>query len=91
MDNFKIYTENLTICASRFQFQNGSIKRCAEAVGTSSVARFSFNSKMVRLKVYDNPQSEGKFWFQFQNGSIKSCRFYLLYSIIVVSIPKWFD
>ncbi len=54
----------------RFQFQTGSIKRL---IVTDETPRSCFNSKLVRLKVFNlTLYVFDSFLFQFQTGSIKS-------------------
>ncbi len=52
-----------------------------------------FNSKMVRLKVFDEEALVLlNNLFQFQNGSIKSKTIIgVFFFFFNVSIPKWFD
>ena len=53
----------------KFQFQNGTIKRCCSIKG--KVQFCYFNSKMVRLKDPTGNTKELIWLFQFQNGTIK--------------------
>ena len=74
---------------AKFQFQNGSIKSMRSRFSISALR--SFNSKMVRLKVFEETISTGSTMFQFQNGSIKSGFRAKVGKFRKVSIPKWFD
>ena len=58
------------ILKRKFQFQNGAIKR--DVAGADHYNDFSFNSKMVRLRVIRVYCKCFFNLFQFQNGAIKS-------------------
>ena len=79
------------LIAIRFQFQNGTIKRCKCLV--SSITRFSFQFQNGTIKrTVTKNVNDIKLGFQFQNGTIK--RFsngWSLASYYNISIPKWYD
>ncbi len=53
-----------------FQFQNGSIKRYIDALGTSLAKEFQFQNGSIKSS-YRIGRLTNTIVFQFQNGSIK--------------------
>ena len=71
MVRLKVFPAGTVPCRNKFQFHNGSIKRCAlSACSVFNV--YCFNSTMVRLKAINAYLVNHRVpRFQFHNGSIK--------------------